>query len=109
MALRAGFAPGDARENWAIIRALSAELGATLPFDSLDPLRAAMINEFPHLGNIDRVPENTWIDAKPKKLGKGDFANVISDFYLTNPIARASQIMADRSRMEAEAQLIAAE
>ncbi len=109
MALRAGFPPGDARENWAIIRALSAELGATLPFDSLNQLRDAMFIAHPHLAAIDSVPENDWLAAKPKKLGTGDFKYAISDFYLSNPIARASQVMAERARMESETQPIAAE
>ncbi len=102
MANRAGFPPGDARENWAIIRALSAELGAALPFDTLSDLRAAMFKEFPHLAAIDVVPENTWKAAAPKALGKGEFTSSVGDFYQTNPIARASSVMADLSRLAAD-------
>jgi len=58
LALRAGFAPGEAKENWAILRALSAELGATLPFDSLAALRRALVKAVPHLGLIDIIPVN---------------------------------------------------
>ena len=58
MANRAGFPPGDAREDWAILRALSAELGKTLPYDSLGALRAAMFEAHPHLSALDQVPEN---------------------------------------------------
>ena len=109
MAARAAFAPGDAREGWAIIRALSAELGATLPFDSLAQLRAALFAEFPHLAALDSVPENDWIAAKPKKLSGKAFNNAISDYYLTNPIARASQVMAELSQITQAAKPMAAE
>ena len=96
-AFRAGFAPGEAKENWAILRALSAELGAVLPYDSLAQLRAAMVGAVPHLGDIDMVPENTIAPVPEGKLGKGNFGVAVSDFYLTNPIARASQLMAELS------------
>ena len=97
MALRASFAPGEAKENWAILRALSAELGATLPFDSLGALRAAMVAAHPHLGDVDVVAENDWKAEKAKKMGKADFRYAVTDFYLTNPIARASQLMGELS------------
>jgi NADH-quinone oxidoreductase subunit G len=97
LALRAGFAPGQAKENWAILRALSAELGATLPFDSLSQLRAALTKAHPHLEDIDTVPENDWQPLPLGPLGQADFRNAVSDFYLTNPIARASSLMAELS------------
>ena len=97
LALRAAFPPGEAKENWAILRALSAELGAALPYDSLAQLRRALVEEVPHLAEIDQVPENAWAPLKPKKLGKATFRNAVSDFYLTNPIARASALMAELS------------
>lgn len=97
LALRAGFAPGQAKENWAILRALSAELGATLPFDSLSQLRAALTKAHPHLEDIDIVPENDWQPLPLGPLGQADFRTAIRDFYLTNPIARASSLMAELS------------
>jgi NADH-quinone oxidoreductase subunit G len=97
LALRAGFAPGEAKENWAILRALSAELGATLPFDSMAQLRRAIVTAHPHLGDVDMVADNGWTPLDPAPLGKADFRNAIADFYLTNPIARASQLMAELS------------
>ncbi len=97
LALRAGFAPGQAKENWAILRALSAELGATLPFDTLAQLRAALTTAHPHLEAIDEVPENEWQPLPKGSLGKADFRNAVTDFYLTNPIARASSLMAELS------------
>ena len=107
MALRSGFAPGDAKENWAIIRALSAELDAVQPWDTQVALRAAMVAEVPHLEMIDEVPENDWQPVSGK-MGKGNFANPVADFYLTNPIARASQVMAELSA-QAAAPAMAAE
>ncbi|NIZ59460.1 NADH-quinone oxidoreductase subunit G [Sedimentitalea sp. CY04] len=97
LAMRAGFAPGEAKENWAILRALSAELDATLAFDSLAQLRTALVVEVPHLAKIDQVPVNDGEALELGKLGKADFLNMISDFYLTNPIARASEVMAELS------------
>jgi NADH-quinone oxidoreductase subunit G len=97
MANRAGFAPGDAKENWAILRALSAELGAALPYDSLAALRKVIVAEVPHMGAIDVVPENDWKRISLKKPAKATFKNAISDFYLTNPITRASALMAELS------------
>ncbi len=97
LAMRAGFAPGDAKENWAILRALSSELGATLPYDSLAQLRTALIEAVPHLARVDEVIENEVQALEPGPLGKATFRNAVKDFYLTNPIARASQLMAELS------------
>ena len=97
LAQRAGFAPGEAKENWAILRALSAELEATLAWDSLAALRKTMVKAHPHLGEIDVVPENGWTLPDEGAIGSGDFVYAIADFYLTNPIARASQLMAELS------------
>ena len=97
LAMRASFAPGEAKENWAIMRALSAEMDATLGCDSLAGLRTAMVEAAPHLAKVDEVAENEWNPVKTKKLGKATFRAGITDFYLTNPIARASQLMAELS------------
>jgi len=97
LALRASFPPGEAKENWAILRALSAELGQTLPFDSMAQLRTQMIEAVPHLAMIDGIPENAVVALKSKKLGKAAFRNAVTDFYLSNPIARASELMAELS------------
>ncbi|WP_417817706.1 NADH-quinone oxidoreductase subunit NuoG [Tritonibacter scottomollicae] len=97
LAMRASFAPGEAKENWAILRALSAELDAKLPYDSLAQLRKALIKDVPHLAKVDRVVDNEGEALPVEKLGKADFLPAIQDFYLTNPIARASQLMAELS------------
>ena len=105
LAVRAGFAPGEAKENWAILRALSAELAATLPFDSLAELRQSLLEAHPHLGQIDQILQSEWAPLKAGTLGKATFRSAISDFYLTNPIARASKLMAELSAgAEARAQ-----
>ncbi len=97
LAFRAAFAPGEAKENWAILRALSAELGQTLPWDSLAGLRRAMLAAVPHLALVDQVVENVWTPVVPRDMGRASFRTAIRDFYLTNPIARASVLMAELS------------
>ncbi|MDF1770591.1 MAG: NADH-quinone oxidoreductase subunit NuoG [Pseudophaeobacter sp. bin_em_oilr2.035] len=97
LTFRAGFAPGEAKENWAILRALSAELDAKLPYDSLAQLRQAMVGEVPHLAKVGEVIENEVVALDGEPLGKADFLPAVKDFYLTNPIARASQLMAELS------------
>jgi NADH-quinone oxidoreductase subunit G len=97
LAMRASFAPGEAKENWAILRALSAEMGAQQPWDSLAGLRTAMVAAVPHLAKVDDVIENEMMPTKVGKLGKATFKSAVRDFYLTNPIARASQLMGELS------------
>ncbi len=112
LAMRAGFAPGEAKENWAILRALSGEMGAALPYDSLAALRNALVAEVPHLAAIDAVQENAWEIPEAGKIGAAPFVNAVKDFYLTNPIARASELMAELSanaKARAEDAPIAAE
>jgi NADH-quinone oxidoreductase subunit G len=102
LAMRAGFPPGEAKENWAILRALSAEAGAVLPWESLAALRQKLVAAHPHLGRIDEVRENDWQALPEAPLGTGDFAPAVTDFYLTNPVARASELMAELSRLARE-------
>ena len=90
---KAIFAPGDAREDWSILRALSDVLGKTLPFDSFEELRAKMAKDHPELADTGLV-QFDW--APPKGLPsapKGQGVHPIKDFYLTNSIARASGTM----------------
>ena len=97
LAMRAGFPPGQAKENWAILRALSAELDATQPWDTLAQLRQALVAAVPHLGRIDEVAENEWQALPQGTLGAATFVSAVKDFYLSNPIARASALMAELS------------
>jgi NADH-quinone oxidoreductase subunit G len=115
MAARASFPPGDAREDWAILRALSDVLGSRLPYDSLAQLRSAMFKAHPHLQRVDRIaPGNAGDVEKLAGLGgspdKTPFVSAIDDFYLTNAIARASAVMAECSVIaEGQTALSAAE
>ena len=98
IAERAGFPPGQAREDWAILRALSDVLGHKLPFDSLAELRAALFKAHPHLQRIDEIAPGDPADiarlaARGGAPDKAPFRSAIDDFYLTNPIARASVVM----------------
>lgn len=97
LAMRASFAPGEAKENWAILRALSAEMDAKQDWDSLAGLRQALVAAHPHLGDVDVVAQNDWKPVRAGKLGKATFKTAVTDFYLTNPIARASQLMSELS------------
>ena len=114
MASRAAFPPGEAREDWAIIRALSDVMGKKLPYDSLPALRQAMFKAVPHLMRLDRIETGDAGDIK-KLAGRGGsvdktpFKASVEDFYLTNPIARASAVMAECSRLANGQMLTAAE
>ena len=115
LANRAAFAPGDAREDWAILRALSEVLGRKLPFDSLSALRQKLFADHPHLAVIDGIAESDVAQAVQALAGIGGtpgrepFVSPINDFYLTNPIARASGVMAECSALARGAKLEAAE
>ena len=110
LANRAGFAPGEARDNWAIIRAASAHLGQALPFDNLSALRAALFEAVPHLASIDVVPTNEWQAVDGGTGGEGALSTPVTDHYRTNPITRASEVMAELSKLAHERALpIAAE
>ncbi|NKX44347.1 NADH-quinone oxidoreductase subunit NuoG [Roseicyclus persicicus] len=110
LALRAGFPPGEAKENWAILRAVSAEAGAPQPWNTLAELRRALVAAVPHLAMIDEVPENTGDDLPLGTLGKASFVYAVADHFLTNPVTRASALMADlsaRAKARAETRIAA--
>ena len=97
LAHRANFAPGDAKENWAILRALSSELDNKLPYDNLTELRETLFKKFGHLRHIGLIAEKSFGTVSKVKLNNNNFKNIIKGFYLTNPIARASEVMAELS------------
>ena len=114
MTARASFPPGEAKEDWAILRALSAELGRTLPFDSLNSLRAAIYAVHPHLAALDQVKAGdagdiARLSGAGGKPGKAPFASPVTDFYMTNAISRASKIMAECSALAKTRGAVAAE
>lgn len=113
MAERAVFPKGEAKEDWAIVRALSERVGQTLPYDNLNQLRAKLMADVPSFGRIDYLAPSASFDVA--SLGvKGDagdiaFVSTITDPYLTNPIARASETMAELSRERVAPVALAAE
>jgi NADH-quinone oxidoreductase subunit G len=106
MTAKAAFPPGEAREDWTILRQLSAVMEATLPFDTIGALRAQMVKATPALATLDTVVPAAMsgverLAALKGKLGTEPFASSVRDFYTTNPIARASAIMAELSAIKA--------
>jgi NADH-quinone oxidoreductase subunit G len=115
LANRGAFAPGEAREDWAILRALSDVLGRRLPFDSQAALRQELFKEAPHLAALGEAQPADAAEAVEALAGLGGetgrepFESPVLDFYLTNPIARASGVMAECSAMARGMRLEAAE
>ena len=101
MANRAAFPPGDAREDWAIIRALSDVMGQQLPYNSL--ARCGRRSSRPSASDARRPDRSRQrrrsqtLAGKGGSLDKAPFKAAVEDFYLTNPIARASAVMAECS------------
>jgi NADH-quinone oxidoreductase subunit G len=89
---KAAFAPGEAREDWAILRAVSQLAGQTLPFDSFDQLRSQMVAEYPQLGR-DGLLDLPWAPPKLATKAEGPIRYPIGDFFLTNAICRNSPTM----------------
>ena len=90
---------GEAKEDWAIIRALSGHLDRVLPYDSLDALRTKLFEDHPSFAGLDHAPEGLTLDlsalGESGKPSAAPFKNAVSEFYFTNPIARASEVMAE--------------
>jgi NADH-quinone oxidoreductase subunit G len=95
---RSIFGPGDAREDWTILRALSDVIGKALEFDTLTELRSSLYAEYPTFADHDELPSERWCDfGASAAISKEGFILPITDFYRTNPIARASSVMAECS------------
>ena len=115
MGQRAVFPKGEAREDWAILRALSARLGKTLPYDTLAQLRAKLFEDHPTFGQIDYAPAGGGAGLDLGAIGgEGEldssaFESPVKTFHLTNPIARASVTMAECAAQASGAAKIAAE
>jgi NADH-quinone oxidoreductase subunit G len=114
MTRRAAFPVGEAKEDWAILRALSDVLGQTLPFNNLSQLRQKLYEAYPHLAQLNVLPSATQINlsalsAKTGQVSSQPFVSTIRDFYLTNPILRASAVMAECSALASTHQVQAAE
>ena len=90
----ASFPPGEAREDWKIIRALSDHLKNRLPYDTQRQLQERIFTEWPHLAQFDSIAPAAWEEFGEKgKIASGDLINPVKDFYLTNAICRASVTM----------------
>jgi NADH-quinone oxidoreductase subunit G len=89
---KAAFPPGEAREDWTILRAVSELAGSTLPFDSFDQLRRQMVAEYPQLGR-DGLIYLPWAPPKLAAKAEGPIRYPIADFFLTNAICRNSPTM----------------
>jgi NADH-quinone oxidoreductase subunit G len=117
LANRATFPPGDAKEDWAILRALSDAVGERLPYDDIDALRRAVLADAPHFATRDKAAVQPGADpAIWNAIGTSGSVDAtfplqseITDFYLTNPIARASETMAECSRLFVRPAKLAAE
>ncbi|PIR33787.1 MAG: NADH-quinone oxidoreductase subunit G [Alphaproteobacteria bacterium CG11_big_fil_rev_8_21_14_0_20_44_7] len=98
---KALLAPGDAREDWKIIRALSEFAGKKLKYNSLEELRAELFKKHPHFANFDKIAPVEWQKTKSssKKLSKSQLQYPISNFYMTCPLSRNSKTMAECSAM----------
>ena len=97
---RAVFPPGDAREDWTILRAFSDVIGKTLAYDNLATLRQRMIDIAPQLAEIDVAGPGEWgAFGSAGDMTGGAFESPIDDFFMTNPICRASTVMAELSKL----------
>ncbi len=93
---RAAFPPGEAKDDWAILRALSETLGKPLPWIDFDGLRKAMRADYPHLARIDDAEAASWADfGVSGTMDSAPFVSPIENFYMTDPISRASETMAE--------------
>ncbi len=113
MAERAVFPKGEAKEDWAILRALSERVGATLPYDTLDQLRAVLMRDHPTFGRIDYLAPAGSFDVAglgaKGELGDTALRSIVVDPYLNNPVARASATMAELSALRVAPAAMAAE
>ena len=95
-AVKASFPPGDAREDWKIIRALSEELGKPLSFDTSTILRGVLVSQHGNFGMIDNIVSAKWEPfGECGEISNAPFQQTISNFYMTDPISRCSIVMAE--------------
>jgi NADH-quinone oxidoreductase subunit G len=97
---RAVFPPGDAREDWTIIRALSDVLGCKLPYDNISAVRKHMTEANKSFECLDEAPSENWDKfGSDGSLGDAPFESPVDNFYMTDPISRASETMAECTRV----------
>ena len=94
------FPPGEAKEDWKILRALSEALGRKVPLDTLGDVRRRMAEMAPTLGQVDTISAASFgAFGTSGEIGPEPFTSPITDFYLTNAIARASSVMRECSAL----------
>ena len=102
LARRAVFPPGQAKEDWAILRALTRAMGRSLPYDTLAQLRERMLKIAPHFAHVGEVTPAKWVSAAPAstyRIEAAPLAEFMPNFYMTDPISRASKTMAECTRI----------
>jgi NADH-quinone oxidoreductase subunit G len=91
----ATFPPGEAREDWKIVRALAQHLSIALPYDTLGQLRARLPQVAPAFATLDAAQPGQWgAFGKPGPTDPAPFKSPVDNFYMTDPISRASETMA---------------
>jgi NADH-quinone oxidoreductase subunit G len=110
LAKRASYPPGEAREDWAILRALSGELGKTLPYDTIEQVRARLVVVNPVFAAIDQQKPGAWGEfGQDGALSDAPLRSTIANFYMTCPISRSSRVMADCTALRRANLAVAAE
>ncbi len=101
---RAAYPPGQAKEDWAILRALSGHLGKPLPYDTLDQVRSRLVAVNRSFAALDQQSAGAWGDfGKVGNVSDAPFVLPIANFYMTDPISRASKTMAECMAVRAQA------
>ncbi len=96
LGFRAAYPPGDAREDWAIVRALSEHLGKPLSYDTIEQVRARLVAMNRSFAALNQQSAGAWGEfGAPGPVGDGPFVSPIDNFYMTCPISRASRTMAE--------------
>jgi NADH-quinone oxidoreductase subunit G len=105
---RAVFPPGQAREDWAIIRALSDVLAKPLPYNTIEQLRTRMAQLAPHLAQLDVIAPAAWVpvhvNAETRRISDRPLHEWLSNFYMTDPVSRASRTMAECTQSQVDVQ-----
>jgi NADH-quinone oxidoreductase subunit G len=96
---RAIYPPGDAREDWTILRAFSAVIGKALPYDTIEALRTRLEQVNPVFGRVGFLPrfgcsDHTGPTGDPAVLSDAPLASSVPNYYVTDPISRSSPTMA---------------
>ncbi len=103
-ARRAVFPKGQAKEDWAILQMVAKHLGKALPYATQADLRARVVKEFPHFAQMDIRPNATWSaeTSATQSIKAEGFDYPIRNFYMTDPISRASKTMAQCSELKSK-------